>query len=188
MRPNWTPGSNGQNPCVLGYRNGFAATRFSVHVEDNLSGIGIWNDISYQVRPFAFVQGTWYHIAVVESGSSATCYVNGVSIGATANGFNTALSNAPLTISWSNDPLYPNEYFRGEIDEVRIWNTVRTSAEINANLNSEINLPQTGLVAYYRFNQGVAGGNNAAFNTLNDLASCNIGTLNNFTLSGNTSN
>lgn len=188
MRPNWAPGSNGQNPCVLGYRAGFAATRFSVHVEDNLSGIGIWNGISYQVRPFPFVQGTWYHIAVVESGTSTTFYVNGVSIGATANGFNTAVSNAPLTIGWSNDPLYPNEYFRGEIDEMRIWNTVRTPAQITANLNSEINLPQAGLVAYYRFNQGVAGASNAAFNTLNDLASCNIGTLNNFTLSGNTSN
>jgi hypothetical protein len=188
MRPNWVPGSNGQNPCVLGYRNGFAATRFSVHVEDNLSGIGIWNGITYEVRPFPFVQGTWYHIAVVESGTSTTFYVNGISIGATSNGFNTAVSNAPLTIGWSNDPLYPNEYFRGEIDEVRIWNTLRTPAEIAANLNSEINLPQAGLVAYYRFNQGAAGGNNAAFNTLNDLASCNIGTLNNFTLSGNTSN
>ena len=42
----------------------------------------------------------------------------------------------------------------GNLDEVRIWNTVRTQAEIQANMNTELTGSEINLVAYYNFNAG----------------------------------
>ena len=77
----------------------------------------------------------------------------------------------------------------GSMDEARIWNYARTGADILANMNCEINSPQSGLIAYYKFNQGVAAAANSGLTTLNDISgNGHNGTLLNFALSGATSN
>ena len=83
-----------------------------------------------------------------------------------------------------------NETFYGNIDEVRIWNTVRTASEISNNMNNNSLSPSTtGLVAYYHFDQGTAGGDNTGVTTLTDAtANSYNGTLNNFALTGTLSN
>ena len=54
---------------------------------------------------------------------------------------------------------------------------------------NELGGNESGLVAYYNFNQGIAGADNSSLTTLNDLTSnSNNGTLNNFDKSGTTSN
>lgn len=78
--------------------------------------------------------------------------------------------------------------FSAGIDEVRIWNVVRTAQQISSNKDSELTLPQQGLVAYYTFNQGTANGANASETTLEDALDTNDGTLNNFLLSSASSN
>jgi len=56
-------------------------------------------------------------------------------------------------------------------------------------MNTELLGTETGLVAYYPFNQGIAGGNNTAITTVTDkTANALNGTLTNFSLSGATSN
>ena len=47
---------------------------------------------------------------------------------------------------------------------------------------------ESGLLRYYNFNQGVAGGNNPSETTLNPQGGAVSGTLNNFALSGAASN
>ena len=42
----------------------------------------------------------------------------------------------------------------GEIDELRVWNDVRTEAEINDNMFKELDGDETGLVAYYKMSNG----------------------------------
>ena len=83
---------------------------------------------------------------------------------------------------------YTGDEFDGNIDEVRVWNVVRTSAQILANRNCEIQA-QSGLLAAYHFNQGIAGGVNLTETSLTDASgNNNNGTLNNFVLIGSTSN
>ena len=60
---------------------------------------------------------------------------------------------------------------------MRIWNVARTQSEINSNMPNELSLPQSGLVAYYKFNQGIANGNNTSITTLIDEIGINNGTL-----------
>jgi uncharacterized repeat protein (TIGR03803 family) len=187
LRPDWVAGSNGgQNPCILAMRNS-TGTRYSLHIQDNYSGIGLWNGSTYQIRSFSFTKGQWYHIAFVDSGTTTEIFINGVSIGSTNNGFNTAVTGRPLTIGWSNQ--VNNEYFTGQIDEVRIWNTVRTATEISTQMNSELSGLESGLVAYYQANDGVEYANNASVLIFRDKSNFNNnGTLVNFLLNGCFSN
>ena len=47
-----------------------------------------------------------------------------------------------------------NFLFAGCIDEVRIWNTVRTQSDIQAYKNQRLKGNESGLVTYYRFDEG----------------------------------
>ena len=78
-----------------------------------------------------------------------------------------------------------NNYFGGEMDEVRIWEGARSQAEIMTYMNCELSGTESNLVAYYNLNQGVAGGNNAGEDTAIDQSSNgNDGALLNFALTG----
>ncbi|NER30695.1 MAG: LamG domain-containing protein [Symploca sp. SIO1C4] len=53
----------------------------------------------------------------------------------------------PLRIAW----MYLQEYFRGSIDDVRIWNRARSKAEIKADYQRRLQGNESGLVGYYHF-------------------------------------
>ena len=48
--------------------------------------------------------------------------------------------------------------------------------QISSNKDAELTLPQQGLVAYYKFNQGTANGDNTSETTLEDALDTNDGT------------
>jgi hypothetical protein len=132
----------------------------------------------------------WHHIAFVRdvTANEFYIYIDGV-LDKTHNssGTNVTFTDIPRIggdLRPSNVP-----YFHGSIDDFRIWNTARTSAEINNNKNCKLVGNESDLILYYDFDQGVAGGSNSATTTLTDLTSNgNNGTLNNFALTGSTSN
>ncbi len=64
-----------------------------------------------------------------------------------------------------------DKYFNGSIDEVRVWNTARSSEDINNYKSVEVDPASTGLVAYYRLNQGTAGGDNSTITYAIDATS-----------------
>lgn len=131
--------------------------------------------------------GRWHHVAATKAGLVTTVYVDGVAE-TTASMGNTYYTGQGLTIgaySYSGSSGWP-----GSLDEVRIWSTARTAAQIKASFNNALTTPQTGLDVYYSFNQGTAGGNNTGINTLPNLGGLSgfTGTLNGFALNGSTSN
>ena len=104
----------------------------------------------------------WYHIAAVNEQGDRKLYINGVE---------TPLSGSSLNISPNNNPLrigsdYGSRFFNGRIDEVRLWDTPKTQAEINNYMNQELSGSELNLVAYYRFNEG--GGDTLFDNSINN--------------------
>ncbi|MFK7949736.1 MAG: LamG domain-containing protein, partial [Saprospiraceae bacterium] len=132
--------------------------------------------------------GNWHHVAAVFSnpGNNVALYVDGVldtqaALTVTAN---TGTANNVM-IGRRVDGI---NNFDGDMDEVRIWDYARTQAEIQADMNSELCSP-SGLVAYYRFNDGTPNANNTSTTTtIDNSGNGNNGTLNNFALNGNSSN
>ena len=119
---------------------------------------------------------TWYHIVLVHDNSANTLkwYVNG-----TEQNTNTSVnipSNTETYYLGTNSDA-DDKYFNGRIDEVRIWNDVRTAAEIGDNMDDELVGNESGLVAYYRMSDGTG-------TTLTDNSSnSNNGTLTNMVTS-----
>jgi Concanavalin A-like lectin/glucanases superfamily/Secretion system C-terminal sorting domain len=142
--------------------------------------------------PTPLVTGTWYHVAVTYNSATNAMilYKNAVQVDA-----QTALAYGPETecyLGTYNNGGGPGGFlFNGQMDEVRIWNTVRTQAQIAASMSCELTGDEPGLIAYYNFNQGTAGANNAGINTLTDVSdhcTTSNGVLSGFALNGATSN
>ena len=96
--------------------------------------------------------GTYYHYAVSwVSGASplATYYIDGVSQGTTAGTTVTAIFNTAISFLIGVEET--TGYLDGIIDEVRIWNVVRTATQIADNRSIELIGNETGLQAYWPF-------------------------------------
>ncbi|QYJ77938.1 tandem-95 repeat protein [Shewanella acanthi] len=105
--------------------------------------------------------GQWHHVAgVFESGVGMTLYVDGVKetpstpcqtggLGASSNILNTG-TNVRIGIGTSGSTFLMN----GQLDEMRIWNSVRSEQDIRDNMFRTLANPksQTSLLAYYQAN------------------------------------
>jgi hypothetical protein len=98
----------------------------------------------------------WVHIAavVVSDGSSPVIrlYVNGNEVAGTASGTGGNLAHNSYVAVIGKKTRYSG-YFNGKIDDVRIWNDVRTIDEIKQNMNIELESGDN-LVAYWKMNEG----------------------------------
>lgn len=99
--------------------------------------------------------GTWYHIACVyTSGGSPKVefFINGSSIGSTTSSLGASLFNSTATFNiGSNSDGTKGQFADGQFDDVRVWNVVRSEAQIAANYQIELTGTESGLVAYYPF-------------------------------------
>ena len=98
----------------MGYSNGI-----TVYWNDNnlvyvyLEGVGT----TYAWTPTI---DTWYHLAVVRSGTDLKVYVNGVQIGTTITSSNDIIPNVTTAYIGAQSISGPTLYFRGYLDEFRI--------------------------------------------------------------------
>ena len=129
--------------------------------------------------------GNWHHLAAVRKSGVVSLYVDGVLEATQVNTGNATISNDLAIGNFGGTGFH----YAGSLDEVRVWNRGLCRGELLNNKNGELTLPQTGLVAYYKFNQGIDNSNNTTVTTLTDLSTfANNGTLNSFALNGATSN
>jgi hypothetical protein len=133
--------------------------------------------------------GNWVHVAASwkQSTGEIKLYINGVQEATQITGA-TALRSMPSRITFGLLQTN-NQYYQGSLDEVRIWNEVRSLAQVQANMNKELNFSAEPILnAYYTFNQGIPSGDNTGVTMLIDEKNNNDGSLSGFTLTGATSN
>ena len=98
---------------------------------------------------------TWTHIAIVINGSNATFFINGISSG---NVTVPNLPNCTQNITFGSEGNFPNGNpgpgFNGLIDEIRLWSIDRQSSDILYYHDQNLNGSETGLVGYWKFNEG----------------------------------
>ncbi|MBI5764276.1 MAG: hypothetical protein HZA51_12210 [Planctomycetes bacterium] len=105
--------------------------------------------------PAVSIFGAWHHFAMVasQSGNYMRIYRNGV-LEASKSGM-TPFVSSPHDFSIGS--LREDQYFAsfaGMIDEFRIWNLPRAQSEIQTWMNRRLQGSESGLVAYYRFDEG----------------------------------
>uniref|UniRef100_UPI001A95BCA1 MBG domain-containing protein n=1 Tax=Desertivirga brevis TaxID=2810310 RepID=UPI001A95BCA1 len=169
VKPTWDANTQVGNPAVIAQRDP-TGTRYSFHINNALSGVGLWNSNSYNTRPYTFVKGTWYHLAFVMTSTNTEIFVNGTSIGFTGNAINTAKTGLPLNIGVAEFGASSYfEIFKGELDDIRIWNTPRTAAQISASYQNPVAANSANLIAYYQIESGITGSSNQQSRTLTDV-------------------
>ncbi len=133
-------------------------------------------------------EGRWTHIAATFDGNTKRIYRNGVLIGTeTIVG---DLGTAGTSIATIGSLLGEADFFKGSIDEFRLWGNALTPAQIKDRMRHHIsNISQTLLLLYFNFDQGTAGANNTGITTVSNLTPVAVsGTLNSFALNGAVSN
>jgi len=89
---------------------------------------------------------TWMHVVLSYDGSGTTTLYYDGSFGATVSFTFSAITSGNLKIGkapyWS--------YFKGKIDQIRIYDTALSSSDVT-NLYNESSVPTTNLVAHYKF-------------------------------------
>jgi len=172
-------------------------------VKDNAYGVYLNNN---QLVCFDFVSHTvvsatsgitindnqWHHIAFsfnnnVVNGSNL--YLDGNLLRTFTYGVGNQIS--ALTIGMGTESTGSTTYlnFKGQMDEVHVWNRVISQNEVLAHMNCELIGNESNLVACYHFNQGYTNIDNHSENILrDDVAYAENGTLYNFALNGASSN
>lgn len=122
----------------------------------NASGVSIsW--VGATSPSASMMVNTWYHVAGTYDGDSVRVFINGVQRGATSlpDGMIRGLAY-PIRIGRLSDQSQTQtRYFTGQIDEVRIWERALTASEILTRYNTHLDPAlETGLVGYWRFNNG----------------------------------
>ncbi|MFZ4536438.1 MAG: PKD domain-containing protein [Propionivibrio sp.] len=77
----------------------------------------------------------WSHVTVTYDGVTERLYVNGQQVGTKAQAGSMGVSGAPLRIGGNS---IWGEYFKGRIDEVRIYNRALSATEIQTDINTAV--------------------------------------------------
>lgn len=102
----------------------------------------------------------WYHVAVAYSGGGLTkgltIYVNGVKQELmTVAGYGNTNPLNTLASNFNIGRRYDGYHYQGLLDEVRLWNFARLEAQILADRYKVLTGTETGLVGYWRFEEGL---------------------------------
>lgn len=106
-------------------------------------GVGAWDKDS---DPASIVAQTWFHIAVSFGDSEMVFFINGIEVAReTRAGFGDLVSisghdfaiGSDIDIPWDGWNLDNGSYFTGSIDEVRLYKSVLTPAQISSIYNLE---------------------------------------------------
>jgi|GEM_PF-2384151 len=139
---------------------------------DGLSGVSfglttLGGGMYYLEAPNSITLNKWYHIAGTYDGATMRLYVDGVLKASQTKSGNLDYDPAnPMTFGLYKDD---NEtyYFKGKVDEIRIWNVTRTQQQIQTDRLRQLNGNETGLIGYWRFNEGTGTTTNDATSNAN---------------------
>ena len=129
-------------------------------------GLWVWHDFCVAFR-YNYPEGgvlasttgkgnVWSHFAVSWNGQIVRFFLDGELIEEKEFSDTLILNNENLFIG-ANFPG-GNEYLKGFIDEIRIWNVARTQEEIQDNMDKPLENPESdpNLVGYWNFDSGTA--------------------------------
>ncbi|MBE2199050.1 MAG: LamG domain-containing protein [Anaerolinea sp.] len=164
------------------YPTGTAPTAVSAAAGDILIGNAYWgiaradiggedrlwlynNDGDEDRLGIPYSNSEWTHIVLTHESGNLNAYKNGVLVGSIASGATTA--DADLLIGSG---------YEGRLDDLRLWDSARSASAIQENMFRTVAHNESGLAAYYRFDQQ----NDGSVTTVYDTAvSSHNGTMTN---------
>ncbi|MBN1339331.1 MAG: hypothetical protein JXA03_08410 [Bacteroidales bacterium] len=130
---------------IARFANGYVGWAFA-----NVNPGWFWHE-----TPAFLPLNQWSHVAVTYQSGIAKTYLNGELVETYNGSGNIGDINGSTNDFRIGGRQALSHYFNGRIDDVEIWNIVRTESQIRENVYREHPSPATeaGLVAYYKFNE-----------------------------------
>jgi hypothetical protein len=130
---------------------GGTANDFGMSLVNNKVAFGIGNPDTTLLGLTDVTTGVWVHVAATRDATTGLLqvFVNGV-VDGMLTAPNLASLNAQALLNLGGNTI-DARYFLGKMDEVRIWNVVKTAAEITASMHQRLVGTEPNLVGYYRF-------------------------------------
>jgi len=128
-------------------------------VQFTISVDGAWVEVT---SSSSLINNVWYHIAGVYTGSELRLYING-ELAATGSAIGSHTTSDGVVVNIGENPTWGGRYWHGQLDEIRVWNLARTQQEIQDNMTTDLTGNESGLAAYYPFNEGTG-------NSLGDMS------------------
>lgn len=154
----WIRTSSATNQTLMDWGNtggGSNTTRWLIQVRNtgiirvNIAGGG--NNIN---GTNSVIDGNWHHIAVVLNGTTLNdvdVYIDGTLETMSASG--TTINSGTGNNVRIGTQVNANNFFVGEMDEVRLWDDARTQTEIRENMHLTLTGSEPNLVSYWQFNE-----------------------------------
>ncbi|MES2567557.1 MAG: LamG-like jellyroll fold domain-containing protein [Bacteroidota bacterium] len=116
----------------------------------------------------------WNHVATTFNNGIVKLYVNGLAVATNTAPFTSIPSNTATVCFGEDATIGALEYFNGKMDDIRIWNTVRTQIEIAGNMNNCLAGNEIGLINYFKISENTGS-------TITDLVTNSIGSMSGMT-------
>ncbi|OIQ28280.1 MAG: hypothetical protein BM564_09410 [Bacteroidetes bacterium MedPE-SWsnd-G2] len=135
--------NNLNSQTILSKRNSKdLTTGFDLSLVDNIISFN-WDEFNSLSSPYPISTERWYHLAVTFNGSEYNLFIDGVLVNSTTGSAPTPNSSITEFIlgamdQTSTEPFRPTNYYKGWIDEVRIWDVGLTANQIRIMMNQEI--------------------------------------------------
>jgi len=101
--------------------------------------------------------GEWHHVcAVIQNSGNISLYVNGIDVGGNYSGTATSMLNNSTASGTANIGYHKrstDEYFDGEIDEVKVYKTALSVTDVRRQMCRKADTANPNLVAYWNFNE-----------------------------------
>jgi Concanavalin A-like lectin/glucanases superfamily/Secretion system C-terminal sorting domain len=106
--------------------------------------------------------GLWHYVVGTRSATELKIYFDGVLEGTYANTYLPQVSTLPLQIGANNG----SNKWSGSLDEISVWNTALSQAQISSLIGQQLLGNESNLVAYYNFDNVENSGQNVVVNNL----------------------
>jgi hypothetical protein len=193
----WEPGPSNL-ACIISQPRSASGTGINLQINQSngafvLAFIGNGVNSAFSSPSNLIQANVWTHLAGTFDNTTVNLYQDGALVSSVNTNPGTVLpTTEPLLIGVEGlSGTISSRRLKGTLDEVSYWGIARTGTDIQADMNCGLSGNETGLLAYYKFDNANAtpGGNNPGETSLADFsANSNTGTLNNFALAGPTSN
>ncbi|MEP7196239.1 MAG: LamG-like jellyroll fold domain-containing protein [Saprospiraceae bacterium] len=156
---------------------------------DNSRKIIVFYGAITQITSTIMLTTNWHHLALSNGGGQLILYVDGVSQGSVTSSLFLDFASSNHVVVGGNISTNTDGW-KGKMDEIRMWSSVRTQTQISQNYHCICNANEPDLVIWIPLDQGNPGNNNLGSfaNDLSPIVGNTNGAITSFSLTGSNSN
>jgi len=126
------------NTSILSKRDATYTEGYDFKINNSGNLEMLWNGGAQSVTSSTVIpQDKWHHVAVIYKSGTATLYIDGVADG-TASSLSAPVATTESFYIAAAGKGTPTAFFKGNIDEVRVWDVALTVDQLHYIMNQEI--------------------------------------------------